>query len=338
MSGSRRRIRRRLSVVWFGLILASGLSASLAPAVTATPLPPFDAPAPHGHHAAVHPVSGCAGNSVRPGSSMVRSVSVGGVTRRFRVHVPAFYPGTVPVPLILAYHGRAERAAAFERYTGLSGLPAVVVYPVAAPGRGGASAWQGAPYSSPRADDVGFTRAMLRDLRSRFCVDRGRTYAIGRSNGGGLVAMLACRLPADFAGFATVGAAVYQQAVAGCAHGPAISLIDFHGTADRTIAYRGGTKLGASYLSTSSWLRRWTQRAGCVDAPLVVPMNRAVDRISWPLCARPEAAVVHYRLGGGTHRWPAPIPGHSTGSVGDTVSATELIWQFFLTHPRLGSS
>ena len=115
-------------------------------------------------------------------------------------------------------------------------------------------------------------------------------------------------------------------------------LIDFHGTADRTIAYRGGTKLGASYLSTSSWLRRWTQRAGCVDAPLVVPMNRAVDRISWPLCARPEAAVVHYRLGGGTHRWPAPIPGHSTGSVGDTVSATELIWQFFLTHPRLGSS
>ncbi|MXP21035.1 hypothetical protein GIY30_06665 [Gordonia sp. HNM0687] len=60
--------------------------------------------------------------------------------------------------------------------------------------------------------------------------------------------------------------------------------------------------------------------------------------MSWPLCARLDASVVHYRPGGGTHRWPSPIPCHPTGSLGDTVSATELIWQFFVTHPRFGSS
>ncbi|AZG43604.1 hypothetical protein D7316_00173 [Gordonia insulae] len=275
---------------------------------------------------------------MRPGATITRSVTVNGLVRTYRVHVPRTYTGRQRVPMILAFHGHAERGATFERYTGLSALPAVVVYPDGLRGTDHRFSWQGAPYSSPRADDVAFTRAILRAMAATACVDRARTYAVGRSNGGGMVALLACRMPAGFAGFATVSAAVYSRSATGCGHGPPISLIDFHGTADRVIGYDGGTRYGERYLSSSAWLQRWVDRAGCVDAPVILPVNQVVDTVTWPLCRGTGHPVVHYRIRGGSHRWPGSTGNRAAGSISDTISATELIWQFFRTAPRLGSS
>ncbi|MEE4023263.1 PHB depolymerase family esterase [Gordonia sp. PKS22-38] len=338
MSATRRRTVRRLAVATWCTVIALILLIEGVTTGGAAPEPDRRAPAPTTSAVAANPVAGCGTASMRAGSTIMRSVQMRGVSRRYQVHIPSIYTGHIPMPLIIAYHGRAERAATFANYTGLSNLPAIVVYPMGLPGRKDQSAWQGAPYASPRADDVAFTREILRDLRTRACVDRSRTFAVGRSNGGGFVALLACRMSREFAGFATVSAAVYARSVAGCGSGPAISLIDFHGTADRTISYQGGTRFGERYLSSASRLRRWTQRAGCVDAPLTMPLTHSVDRLSWPLCGGLGSSVVHYRLRGGGHRWPAAVGGHGTGSVGGAMSATQLIWQFFLTRPTLGSS
>ncbi|WP_237421467.1 PHB depolymerase family esterase [Gordonia sp. SID5947] len=282
------------------------------------------------------PAAGCA--SLRAGDTLTRSVAVGGVRRTYRIHVPTTYTGRQPMPLVIAFHGRAERAATFERYTGLSTLPALLVYPEGLPGTDNRTAWEGAPYASPRADDIAFTRAILRTLRTGTCIDRSRSYAVGRSNGGGLVAMLACQMPREFTAFATISAAIYSRTVQGCGHAPPVSLVDFHGTADGVIHYGGGVRFRAHYLSTPAWLRTWTARARCLDTALTIPMNSVVDRVSWPYCAPTGHAIVHYRIRGGTHRWPGPMGSSALGSVGGTVSATQLIWQFFVTHPLLGSS
>ncbi|MDL9937318.1 PHB depolymerase family esterase [Gordonia sp. ABSL1-1] len=283
-----------------------------------------------------------AGNCTRldglhPGSA-VRTLRVAGVERSYRIHVPV---GIGPRPLVLAFHGHGERNVSFERYTGLSKLPAIVVYPEALRGVGGTPAWQGAPYSSPRSDDIGFTRAILTDVRARLCVDPGRTFVLGRSNGGGLTMLLACRMPGQFAAFAVVNGAVYTRTIAGCRPRPA-SVIDFHGTADGTIHYNGGRRFGERYLAVSQWLGMWTRAAGCVSTPLTVATGPSVDRMSWPLCSALGHEVVHYRINGGTHRWPALIDTSPFGSVStgssELTSSTAVIWRFFSAHAQWGGS
>lgn len=267
--------------------------------------------------------SGSFGSTGIGGRTAIRSLQVGAVARTYRIHFPAGYPGAGPVPLILAFHGHTESSGPFERYSGLSGLPAIVVYPDGLRGTDGATSWQGAPYSSPRADDLAFTRAMLGTIGAHECVDRQRIYAVGRSNGGGFVGLLACRMPAQFAAFATVSAAVYRQIAAGCTAPQPVSLVDFHGTADHVIHYGGGTRFGEKYLSVDAWLHRWIARDRCAPAPIAVPVTPNTTRFDWPAC--PDGReIVHYRIAGGTHRWPdaAGLP------------AAQLIWQFFLAHPR----
>ncbi|MFW0787468.1 PHB depolymerase family esterase [Gordonia sp. CPCC 206044] len=291
--------------------------------------------------AAAVPGAGSAGAcgrwAAKPGGTITRSVTVGGVVRTYRVHFPSTYTGLTRIPLVIAFHGHAEKGPVFERYTGLSGLPAVVVYPNALRGTDNTTAWQSAPYASRKADDVAFTRAILRSVWAGACVDATRTFAIGRSNGGGLVALLACRMPTRFAAFATISAAVYVGAVAGCRNGPPVSLVDFHGTSDRVIGYNGGRRFGTRYLSSSAWLQRWVQRAGCAPAPLVLPVNPVVERFSWSFCATGHS-VIHYRINGGTHRWPGSSGNAVAGNISDTIDATRLIWLFFMTHPFRGSS
>ncbi|WAC55935.1 alpha/beta hydrolase family esterase [Gordonia sp. SL306] len=330
MHDNPRTRRRRRTFVWSVLVAVVtmvGAGAGWVPGVTgqasASPIDP-------------RPAAGCP--SLRAGDTITRSVTVRGVHRTYRIHVPADHTGRQRLPLVLAFHGRAERGATFERYTGLSSLPAITVYPDGLRGTDNRTAWQGAPYSSPRADDIAFTRAILGAVRTSACVDRNRTYAVGRSNGGGLVAMLACRMPREFTGFATISAAIYTRTLQGCSHGPPISLVDFHGTADGVIHYGGGTRFHARYLSTPAWLRTWSTRAGCADTTVTIPLNSVVDRVSWPFCAQSGHAIVHYRIRGGTHRWPGSMGNRVLGSSADTVSATQLLWQFFMTHPRYGSS
>lgn len=266
------------------------------------------------------PVAGCNTRAAVPASY---TTNVHGVARTYRVHLPAGYNGRKAFPLILAYPGHAEPSARFERYTGLSALPAIVVYPDGLLGTDGTVAWQGAPYSSPQADDIAFTSTILREVRANLCVNRARTYAVGHSNGGGLVSMLACRLPGDFAAYAIVNGALYAQSQAACttSRAPA-SIIDFHGTADPTIRYNGGEHLGGSYPPIFAAAQSWARRNGCVPTPLTIPITNSVTQFVWPLCNALGSEVSHYRITGGKHRWP----------VGN-IAATRLIWQFFNRHP-----
>ncbi len=282
------------------------------------------------------PVAACGGigGKARPNASINRSVTVGGVTRTFRVHLPASYDGRHRQPMILGFHGHAEKSTSFEQYTQLSRLPAVVVYPDGLRGLKNQPAWQGAPYSSPASDDVAFTRAILRDVRSTSCVDAARTFAVGRSNGGGFVALLSCRLPSEFAAFATVDAAVYTASMSGCASAPPVSVIDFHGTDDRVISYDGGVRFGAPYLSSRQWLDSLVRRGHCAPVPVTIPINRHIQQVTWPFCA-PGVMITHSRIVGGSHRWPGSTGNPGAGPISDTISASHMIWAFFVARTAL---
>ncbi|MCC3771550.1 PHB depolymerase family esterase [Streptomyces sp. UNOC14_S4] len=258
---------------------------------------------------------------------MSATLRSGGRERGYLIHLPSAYDARRPSPLVLSFHGHHRTAHFQERLTGMSALPAISVYPQGLPGTDGETAWQGAPYSAP-VDDVLFTSDLVSLLQQQLCVDARRVYAAGKSNGGGFVGVLACRMPDRIAAFAPVSGAFYPQSgPCGPTHpGP---IVDFHGTADTTIPYAGNPAKGLP--SLPSWLAAWAGRGGCAPEPAVGDLGHGVTRETWSGC-NGRFALVHHRIAGLGHTWPSTTP-NADSPTPAVIDATPIIWRFFQDHP-----
>ncbi|MFJ4783772.1 alpha/beta hydrolase family esterase [Streptomyces sp. NPDC088794] len=273
--------------------------------------------------------AGCSGpnSQIPPGRTTSRTLTVGGLQRTYRVHIPATYTGTNPRSLILSFHGHGRTAAFQESLTQLSTVNALLVYPQGVTGTDGDTAWQGAPYSAPGVDDIAFTRALITQLQTDLCVDPRKIYASGKSNGGGFAALVGCRLADRVAAVATVAGAFYPQGGT-CQPQRPVPVLDFHGQADTTIPYNGDASKGLPSLPT--WLAAWAQRDGCTPTPQNTRVKTNVVHQVWPSCAG-ASTVEHYRIEDGGHVWPATTPNGDTATP-TTIDATPLIWDFFQSH------
>src|SRR5262249_57738455 len=90
-------------------------------------------------------------------------------------------------------------------------------------------------------DDVGFVGAILDKLQADVCVDTGRIYATGMSNGGFLSHRLACELSNRIAAVAPVAGVL---GVPTCTPARPISVMHFHGTSDQLVPYNGNPQMG----------------------------------------------------------------------------------------------
>ncbi|MET8957040.1 alpha/beta hydrolase family esterase [Streptomyces sp. NPDC004393] len=261
---------------------------------------------------------------------MAQTLTSGGQQRSYLVHVPADYQDAEHTPLILAFHGAGESDAQIESYSNLSTLDAIVLYPEGTTGTNGDASWEGAPYSSG-ADDVRFTQDLLDRTQAQFCVAPDRVYATGKSNGGGFTALLACQLPRRIAAFAPVAGAYYPQTMRGCRHSPPVPMLEFHGTGDPVIHYDGGTSHGENYPSIPRWLNTWITKDRCT-AHSRHAIGSDVVKFDWSRCAR-GTEVTHYRIIGGGHTWPGAVKPSGPGATTRTISATAIMWEFFIHHP-----
>jgi polyhydroxybutyrate depolymerase len=79
----------------------------------------------------------------------------------------------------------------------------------------------------------------------------------------------------------------------------------------------------------------WVSADGCPPGVATASAG-AVRHDSWTGCSD-ETAVELYTADGGGHAWPggrAGWPGSDEPAA--TLSASELIWEFFAAHPRFG--
>ncbi|GAA4609548.1 carboxylesterase type B/predicted esterase [Actinoplanes octamycinicus] len=280
--------------------------------------------------ASAHHPARCGQSSTgSPGSTTTHTLTSGGVQRSYRLHLPDGYRQDRPTALILSFHGRTRTAEYQEQLTGMSGLPAILVYPQGTVGNDGQPSWQGAPYSSG-ADDVQFTSDLITQLQRDLCVDPARVYATGKSNGGGFAALLACRLAGRIAAAAPVSGAFYPQGGA-CNPVRPVPIIDFHGGADTTIPYAGDATKGLPALP--DWLAGWAGRSRCRAGARSSTPVAGVTRLAWPGCA---ADVVHYRVDALGHTWPSTTPNNDSATP-TVLDATPLIWKFFREHPLAGA-
>lgn len=118
-------------------------------------------------------------------------ITVDGTTRHFRLVVPHALPK--PAPIVFAFHGIGDSTESMADYSRLDQLAArngfILVYPAARK-----SMWATENATAHNLDanaDVRFFDQLLVHLAKHHDIDRDRVYAIGMSNGGSFVQLLA---------------------------------------------------------------------------------------------------------------------------------------------------
>jgi len=279
-------------------------------------------------------------------------IDVEGVTREYELVVPEAKrgPGGELVPLVIALHGAGGGARSVMRLSGLNGLADrhgfLAAYPVGTGRKNRVLSWNAGHCcgfaKDNGVDDVGFIARLIDTLLEEQAVDPGRVFVVGISNG----AMLAHRLGAELSAKIAAFAAIAGTLPPGLPDpGTPLSLIMFHGTADRLVPYEGGTSSmglfrhgpgeAPVHTSVADTIAFWIDRLNCSPTPDRRPMRGGRTEIYRN--TRDGCEVVLHTIDGGGHTWPGTPVGNWRRPSRDPmagVQASRLIWEFFASHPR----
>lgn len=215
--------------------------------------------------------------------------------------------------------------------------------------------WQGSP--GVTSDDIGFTKKILTQVGNEYCVDTDRIFATGKSQGGGMAALLAGdpELSTQIAAFAPVSGAFYISGDATCKPAsisiPAqpgrsqIPILEFHGLADEVIPYEGGKDKGDCLPAIEHFAQSWAQLNGLdPDKNTTSRVKGATDRNATVFefgSGDTLGIVTHIMVGKDIgHDWPSTednedntVSGHHPASF----NASSVIVEFFDDHPLSAS-
>jgi polyhydroxybutyrate depolymerase len=258
----------------------------------------------------------------------------GGYDRTYRIYRPASV-GSKPVPLVVALHGGFGTGQNMEDQTGFDALADrygfIVVYP-----DGVRRAWNaGTCCATPmkeKIDDVGFVRAVIAEVESRYPIDRTRVYGTGFSNGAMLLHRIACEAPDTFVAIAPVSGG---PMVSTCNERTPIPTLLIQGIADPRIPWNGGVFDGSYRPSIKDIVSRFGKRNECstqeqqtYDADGVQCHTlggcRSGDEVSW--CG----------LTGAGHQWPGgkTYVKFLLGANNERFNASQKIWTFFTKYRK----
>ena len=266
-----------------------------------------------------------------------------GVTRRYLLYVPKTYDRSKATPLVISLHGGATWPAVemhISRWNELAEQDGfLVVYPEGSGaffgGLGpGPQIWPMGPHSLGR--DVRFISDLIDRLKAAYNIDATRIYADGMSIGGGMAFALSCRLSDRIAAVGAVSAA-QMLSWDECGDPKPVPTIAFHGTADKLAPYQGGSSPIApgQFPKILDWTARVASRNQCKGDPIDTRISPSVVRLAYTNCAN-NADVILYTVEGGGHTWPGgkPLPEWMVGRTTREISASRVMWEFFVQHPR----
>jgi len=295
--------------------------------------------------------------SLGPGDHL-RTVTVGDLRRRYRIHVPASYDGSRKTPVVIAFHGGGGNPDAMVRVSRLNDKSEEAGFLAVYPFGSGPDEDRGLTYNGGECcgyamrrdiDDVGFVREMLDDLEEVTNVDSGAVFATGLSNGGIMAYRVAAELADRIAAIAPVGGPLMMETIE---PSRPVAVMHFHGTADEFAPFEGGFGENSrggrgvtDFRSVERSLRLWIRANGCDSEPVVTKLPDTVDdgtqvtRKTWG-GGRAGSEVVLIEIEGGGHTWPGvepPAAASFLGSATRDISANDLMWDFFRKHRRHGA-
>jgi polyhydroxybutyrate depolymerase len=311
----------------------NGLDAGAAPGAGSAPVF-INGPSPGCQEGAPRATSG-------PGT-----LSTSSGERAYSLHVPTL--GAEPRPLVLAMHGYTLNAAEQERVTRLSEVADregfVVVYP---DGLGSPTSWNAGPccsYDDKARDDIGFLTQLIDDLGERLCLDQGRVYATGFSNGGMMAYRMACDRSDRIAAIASVaGSMVLPEA--DCHPVRPVPVMHTHGSADPIVPFAGGagpawlTPAGetpAVFPSVAAEIALFAEINGCSSDTETVFDELDTRCVRQSSCTN-DASVMSCTVTGGGHAWPGGadiglLASLIMGSQSATLPTSQVMWDFLKAH------
>jgi polyhydroxybutyrate depolymerase len=262
-------------------------------------------------------------------------LTVGGKAREYRLFRPDALPARAS--LVIMLHGGFGTAEQAEKAYGWDELAQREHFLVAYP-NGVDRAWNGGGgcCGNPGrdgVDDVAFITAVVAQLQGLVPIDAARVYATGMSNGG----IMSYRLACDSKVFAAI-APVAGTVLGSCDSPPAVSVLHIHGLADKNVPFDGSRGEGVGHIDGPPMpeiIAAFRAAANCA-----APTESKVDAVTTSIAGCPGGRTVELiTIDGAGHQWPGSrrnavsglVPGIDTPSP--ALDATEVIWQFFASHP-----
>lgn len=295
------------------------------------------------------------------GRSEYRAFMHNGVKRGYLLYLPR-EAGSLPLPLVMALHGGGGSARKWATYTqyGFERLadsaPFLLVYPDGLEGQwnDGREIEQSYAHRT-RVDDEGFLSSLLEYLCNTLPADRNRVFVTGASNGGMMALVLAARHADQIAAIAPVIASFPERVAAGLSPAEPVSVLMINGTEDPLVPWEGGfVRIGKQtrdrVLSVEQTVAFWRRADGCVSEPVTSdwpdlnPQDGTRTRQTVYAGGRNGTEVWLIAIGGGGHTWPGRqewrgpllkmVLSGVVGRKGRDFDATDVIWEFFRTHPK----
>ncbi len=289
--------------------------------------------------------SGC-GSAPSVATAHRTEVTLVGSDRTYLYWLPPGYNGSTATPLIFSFHGArgtaAQQADLDRLTTPIFNTDHVLVYLQSTSSGSGETLWEVSPGVS--TDDVGYTLEVLDRVLDDLCIDEGRIYATGMSQGGGMVNLLACNesTAGRFAAYAPVSGAFYYAEDAdgqcdpdnvtfSCSPGrEKLPILAFQGGADDVVAYDGGHRRGGCLPNVGHWISQWAVREGLGPDP--TEQQKITNAATKYLYGDgDERGLVSFVYDGKSvgHVWPATVTedGDSPGTA--SFNASSLIMDFF---------
>lgn len=261
----------------------------------------------------------------------------GGLTREYRIYIPAMYDGTKAVPLVFNFHGYTSNNLAQEFYGDFRPVADTANFIVVHPQGtviGGGNAWNNFDLATT-PDDVAFTSDMIDSLKANYNIDLNRVYSTGLSNGGFMSYDLACKLNSRIAAIASVSGSMIASHFNTCNVLRPTPILQIHGDIDAVVSYNGTGGIIAS-VHIDTLVKKWVKQNNCNPSPIQtqVPNLSTTDGCTAEHYAYinggNESVVELYKIIGGGHTWPgASIPVPTNGNTNMDFSASREIWRFF---------
>ena len=257
---------------------------------------------------ALRPSAGCERGSFDTGRRIERLITVAEQRREFIIDAPANLEPAKPVPLLFHFHGFGHSGAGMWKVSEFKALSErhgfITVYPTGLritlelKGKNHVGlGWQMEAGGDNR--DLAFTRAMLAEIESMYCVDLDRVFATGFSNGGFFASLLGCEMSDRIAAVAPVSGGALRG---NCRPARPVPVMIHHGVRDEVIEV--------------DWARasrdQWLEANGCKTSPTDSLQASPACKIYQECTGK---SVVIYCEENYAHRWPA--------------QASERIWRFF---------
>lgn len=259
------------------------------------------------------------------------SFTHGGITREYRLYVPAIYDPATPVPVVFNFHGLGSNMQQQEFYGDFRSIADtanfIIVHPNGSLDGSGIRFWNNAGTS--QVDDLGFIDALLDRIIAEYNVDQDRVYSTGMSNGGYMSYDLACFRSSRFAAIASVTGSMVIPRLATCATSHPMPVMQIHGTADPTVSYTGG---GGS-VAIEAMVAHWVQFNNCNPTPTITAVpdidpNDGCTATHYVYSGGdPGSTVEFFKITDGGHTWPGAVI--NTGVTNKDIKASVEIWRFF---------